>query len=176
MSVTVFVDTNVLLYARDSSEPKKQRLAEAWLSHLWRERSGRLSVQVLAEFYVNATRKLDPGMPPEEAWDDVRSLMTWRPQQTDVATLELGREIERRYRIGWWDSLIVAAAQLQGCAVLLSEDFQDGAVFGGVTVRSPFSLAMEEAAADYSVADRPRELHRGRGRPARSQPVTRRSA
>jgi predicted nucleic acid-binding protein len=67
MSDNVFVDTNILLYARDASEPEKQAAASARLDELWAARTGRLSVQVLNEFFVNATRKLDPGLTPEEA-------------------------------------------------------------------------------------------------------------
>ena len=72
----VFVDTNVFLYARDAGEAAKQPHAAAWLVYLWREQIGRTSVQVLSEYYVNVTRKLNPGLPAEEAWDDVEALLT----------------------------------------------------------------------------------------------------
>ena len=172
MTAPVFVDTNVLLYARDASEPAKQPRADEWLRHLWREQLGRTSVQVLSEYYVNVTRKLDPGLSGEEAWDDVRALLTWRPQAIDAPLIVHGREIERRYQLSWWDSLVIAAAQAQGCALLLSEDFQDGAVYGGVAVRSPFTLALGEDAAVYTVAARA-ESRRPRGRPRGSTRRTR---
>lgn len=168
MSVPVFVDTNVLLYARDAGEPGKQPRAAEWLEYLWREQLGRTSVQVLSEYYVNVTRKLDPGLPREEAWDDVQALLSWRPQPIDTDTLLRGHEIEARYRLGWWDSLIVAAAQLQGCAILLTEDLQEGAVLGGVTVRSPFSFRVEDAATSrYDVTARSRKA--GPPRPTRQR-------
>jgi len=163
MTVPVFVDTNVLLYARDASEPAKQRLAGAWLEHLWRHRLGRTSTQVLSEYYVNLTRKLDPGLPAEDAWDDVTALMAWNPRPVDRALLVRGRAIESRYRLSWWDSLIVAAAQMEECAVLLTEDLQDGAAFDGVTVRSPFTLSAAEPRAGYALAP-PVSRHRPRGR------------
>lgn len=147
MSEPIFVDTNVLLYARDASEPLKQPKAAAWLAFLWRERLGRTSVQVLSEYYQNVTRKLRPGLAAEDAWDDVRALMTWRPEPVDDDLLRLGREVESRYRIGWWDSLAVAAARRQGCAILLTEDLQHGMDFGGVTVRNPFEFEVREAQA-----------------------------
>lgn len=168
MTGPVFVDTNVLLYAKDASEGEKQVRAADWLTHLWRERTGRTSVQVLSEFYYNATRKLTPGLAPEEAWDDVQELLTWRPQQVDAALLRRGREIQRRYRLSWWDCLVVGAAQLQDCGLLLTEDLQDGAVYGGVAVRSPFKLAIGEAAAAYRVPPAAVTRHRGPGRPART--------
>lgn len=165
MIAPVFVDTNVLIYARDSGEPAKQPRASAWLRHLWQERAGRTSVQVLSEYYVNVTRKLVPGLSREEAWDDAVALLAWRPQVIDSALLQSGHEIEQRYRLSWWDSLVVAAAQCQGCALLLSEDFQDGAVYGDVTVRSPFTLSLGEDTAAYVVARSVAPARRPRGRP-----------
>lgn len=165
MIAPVFVDTNVFLYARDAAEAAKQPRAAAWLEYLWREQIGRTSVQVLSEYYVNVTRKLNPGLPAEEAWDDVEALLTWNPQAVDDALLRRGREIETRYRLGWWDSLVVGAAQLQGCALLLTEDLQDGGVFGSVAVRSPFTLRLEQAASIYAVTPGVVRRHPPRGRP-----------
>ncbi len=165
MIAPVFVDSNVFVYARDTRDAVKQTRAAEWLSYLWRERAGRISTQVLSEYYVTVTRKLDPGLPPEEAWDDVQALLTWRPHPIDAAVLSRGREVELRYRLSWWDSLIVAAAQLQGCAVLLSEDMQDGAIYGDVTVRRPFPLAAHEERAMYVARPSATPTHPRRGRP-----------
>lgn len=169
MTALVFVDTNVLLYARDASESAKQARAAEWLEHLWREQAGRISVQVLSEYYVNVTRKLSPGLPHEEAWDDLEALMTWNPQAIDEALLRRGREIEQRYQLSWWDSLIVGAAQLQDCMVLLTEDLQDGAIYGSVRVRSPFTLTAEEMPAAYALEPRVARRHPARGRPKRTR-------
>jgi predicted nucleic acid-binding protein len=168
MTVPVFVDTNVFVYARDASEPSKQPIAIEWLDHLWRDQSGRTSIQVLSEYYVTVTRKLSPGLHADDAWDDVETLLSWRPAETNSALLRRGREVEQRYRLSWWDSLIVAAAQLQACAVLLSEDMQDGATYGAVTVRSPFSLRVAEEASAYRQV-RPTNQHRKRGRPKKAK-------
>lgn len=161
----LFVDTNVFLYARAASQPAKQRLAKAWVDHAWREQVGRISMQVLSEYYVNAIRKIDPPMLPADAWDDVTALMSWNPLPIDRAVVEAAHEVEERFGLSWWDCLIVAAAQLQGCSILLSEDLQDGAVLGGVTVRSPFTLAVSEAASAYRVAPALASRYRPRGRP-----------
>ena len=165
MTAPVFVDSNVIVYARDASDVVKQERAARWLAYLWRERVGRISTQVLSEYYVAVTRKLEPGLPAQEAWDDVQALLTWRPYPIDAAVLARGREVELRYRLSWWDSLIVAAAQLQGCAVLLSEDMQDGAVYGGVTIRSPFTLAVQEELSTYLTTAAAPRTHPARGRP-----------
>lgn len=164
----LFVDTNVFLYARQAGEPAKQKLALAWIDRAWRDQSGRTSVQVLSEYYVNVTHKIDPPRDPHDAWDDVNALLTWNPHPVDRALLEAGRNVQARYRLSWWDSLIVAAAQLQGCALLLTEDMQDGASYGGVMVRSPFTLAVSEAASAYHAAPAVASRHRPRGRPRKA--------
>ena len=167
MTGPCFVDANVFVYAADPRDPSKQARCRQWIAGLWQERLGRTSVQVLSEYYAVATRKLSPRFPPERAWDYVKELLAWRPQPVDEALLKRAREIEQRWRLSWWDCLVVGAAQLQDCALLLSEDFHDGAAFGGVIVRSPFKLAVEEPQAGYAVATTARPRHRPRGRPKR---------
>lgn len=171
MTELVFVDANVLIYARDRAEPQKQGRAAEWLAHLWLEARGRTSMQVLSEFYVTVTRKLAARVAPEEAWEEAKTFLAWRPQPVDEALLERTHEVERRWRLSWWDAMIVAAAQLQGCAVLLTEDLHDGAVYGGVTVRSPFTLTVREPVASYAAGSRPRDRHRPRGRPRKPERV-----
>jgi predicted nucleic acid-binding protein len=169
MTGPCFVDANVFVYARDARVAPKRARAEQWIAHLWQEHAGRTSVQVLSEYYAVATRKLTPRVPSGEAWEDVEALFSWRPQPIDEALLNRAHEIEQRWRLSWWDSMVVGAAQLQDCALLLSEDLHDGAVFGGVTVRSPFTLAAEEPRPGYAVAPAARTRHRPRGRPKRLQ-------
>jgi predicted nucleic acid-binding protein len=166
MSATVFVDTNVFVYARDAGERRKQPLAAEWLRKLWVEQRGRTSMQVLSEYYATVTRKLDPGLAPDEAWEDVRALLAWEPQDIGRDVMLRGREIERRYLLSWWDSLVVAAAQLQNCSVLLTEDLQRGLVCGTVTIKDPFTEGVAEETSVY--APKPVSRHRPRGRP-RSQ-------
>lgn len=167
MTASVFVDTNILLYAADAREPAKQAQAQAWIDHLWVERSGRTSMQVISEFYFNVKRAGRGVIDAGEAWDIAASYLAWSPQVIDAALMRKAREIEGRWRLSWWDSLVVAAAQFQDCTLLLTEDLQDGAVFGGVTVRSPFKLDLHEPEATYAVTPATRARHRSRGRPAR---------
>ena len=93
MSENSFVDTNVLVYSRDLSEPEKQPQALAWMNHLWSTRTGRTGFQVLQEFYVTVTQKLVPGLDQETAREDVRSLLAWGPtrQWTDESWRVHGR-------------------------------------------------------------------------------------
>lgn len=137
----VFVDTNVLVYARDSREPRKQQRAEEWLAHLWRHHIGRLSLQVLQEYYVSVTQKLKPGMERDAARRDVRDLWHWIPASSPVALLEAAWTLQDQFPLSWWDALIVASAQLSGCETLLSEDFQHGQQFGTLRVSNPFKAA-----------------------------------
>lgn len=167
MTAAVFVDTNVLVYARDASETDKQPAAAQWLEQLWIEQRGRTSIQVLNEYYVTVTRKLRPGMAPDEAWDDVEALLAWEPRAIDADLLRRARDIERRHGTSWWDAMIVAAAQLQSCTLLLTEDLQDGWSCDGVTVRNPFTTRVADEAARYAATPAPRSRHRRPGRPRR---------
>lgn len=139
MSAKRFVDTNILLYAKDSSETAKQPIAEALIRELWETRSGCLSVQVLNEYYVNATQKLKPGLTQAEAWADLDALQAWEPVPVDFALLTRGFQIQSRYRLSWWDSLIVAAAVDSNCKEILSEDLASGQVYDGVIAVNPFA-------------------------------------
>lgn len=138
MAARVFVDANVLVYGRDASESPKQALAMEWMAYLWSEKAGRLSFQVLAEFYVTVTTKLQPGLDLKRARDDVRALFAWRPIQIDARVVEGAWLIQDRYKFSWWDALIVSAAQVGGCRYLLSEDFQEHQSIGDLTVMNPF--------------------------------------
>jgi len=169
MTGPCFVDANVFVYTRDARDPLKRDRAQQWIEVLWRDRLGRTSTQAISELYVVATRKL--GIAPERAWVYAERFLAWNPQPVDEALLRRAREIELRYKLSWWDSMIVAAAQLQDCVLLLTEDLQDGAAFGAVTVRSPFTLEVREAAATYAVERRARSLHRPRGRPRRGAEI-----
>jgi predicted nucleic acid-binding protein len=144
MSETVFVDTNVLLYARDASEPVKQPCARAWLDALWELQRGRLSYQVLNEYYVAATRKLQPGLARESARADVRDLMAWRPVGVDSALLEDAWWLEARFSLSFWDSLIVAGARAAGCRYMLTEDLQHGQDLDGLAVVDPFAVEPQD--------------------------------
>jgi predicted nucleic acid-binding protein len=161
-----FVDANVLVYSLDPRDSVKQARAAEWLERLWGQRTGRTSVQVLVEFYTVATRKLAPHLSNDDAWEEATRYFAWSPRQIDVPLVARARDIERRYGISWWDSMVVAAALLQDCQVLLTEDLQDGMVFGTLAVRSPFSSVLEEPAAAYHLPP-PAPLHRPRGRPKR---------
>ena len=136
--MTTFVDTNVLVYARDISEPDKQPLAHDWMEHLWRTGTGRTSMQVLNEYYVTVTRKLSPGLDQTDARNDIRDLGAWRPATIGPFTIATAWDLEDRFSLSWWDSLVVASALELGCDRLLTEDLEDGQEIDQLVVTNPF--------------------------------------
>lgn len=143
MSVRFFVDTNLLVYSRDASEPEKQQQAMKWMTRLWHDRSGRVSYQVLQEFYITVVQKLDPGLPADSARMDVRSLMSWQPIPPSAAVMERAWAIQDRYGLPWWDSLIVSAAQTADCHYLLTEDLQENQLLEDLRIINPFKTEPE---------------------------------
>lgn len=137
MADLVFTDTNILLYAVDRTNPVKQSRAALWLDSLWQSGSGRLSWQVLNEFYVNAVRKM--GAPPDDARQRVELFSNWRPVDMSLGLAQRAWAWADASQVSHWDSLIVAAAERAGCRWLLSEDFQEGRKFGDMTVVNPFT-------------------------------------
>ena len=137
MSAPVFVDTNVFIYAVDQADLKKQNAARLWRAELWKSRRGRVSFQVLHEFFVKVTQKWPASR--DDARAEVRDLLTWQPVVLDAAILERAWKIQERYQLSFWDSLIVATAKAAGCGYLLTEDLQAGQNLDGVVVVNPFS-------------------------------------
>src|ERR1700688_1370612 len=136
MTASVFVDTNVFLYALDRADLKKQHAARAWREELWKNRLGRISFQVLHEFYVKASQKWPESR--DEARAEVKDLLAWRPVAVDATILERGWELQDRYQLSFWDALILAAAKSIGCRYLLTEDLQTNQELDGILVVSPF--------------------------------------
>lgn len=136
----VFVDTNILACARDLREPAKQAIAQRWLRTLAERRTGRLSWQVLCEFYSVATHPKKLAATSAQARADVIALQVWNPCPVDGVLLEAAWRLSDRYRLGWRDALVVAAARRCECEILLSEDLHDGLVVDGVLrILDPFS-------------------------------------
>lgn len=139
---TVFVDTNVLLYAQDPRDPGKQVAAAGWLARCWRDGSGRLSTQVLHEMYANLLR-VAPRLGVQAARALVARYRAWRPWVVDDATVDLAWRLQDRHAFHYWDALMVAAAQQQGCRWLLSEDLQHGQRVDELQVVNPFVAGPE---------------------------------
>ncbi|MFN2323304.1 MAG: PIN domain-containing protein [Trueperaceae bacterium] len=132
-----FVDTDVLVYAFDASEPAKQARALELLAD--EDADLVLSAQVLNEFYWVATRKLSPPLALEVAHEVVRELSLGRVVSVDADLVDRAIELSRTHGLALWDAGVVVAAQTAGCGVLWTEDLSAGQRFDGVVVRDPFA-------------------------------------
>lgn len=138
MTERAFVDSNVLVYAHDRGAGERHEIARELVVQLWRDRAGIVSTQVLQETYVNLRRKAANPLGPGEARELVSDYLAWHVVVNDGASVIAAIDLEERYRISFWDALIVAAANAAGADVLLSEDLSHGQRYGSVTVRDPF--------------------------------------
>jgi predicted nucleic acid-binding protein len=132
-----FIDTNILLYSisRDPAEASKRDIAVALLD----DANIALSVQVLQEFYVQATRATRPdALAHEIAVGLMRTWLRFKVQETTLPVMINALEIKVRYGLSYWDAAVVAAARALGCRELLSEDMSHGREVEGVTINNPF--------------------------------------
>jgi predicted nucleic acid-binding protein len=137
MSDVVFVDTNILIYAHDADAGIKRERAVEKLRQLWETGGGRLSVQVLQEFYVNVTRKLTTRVARSTAREVVNTYSAWVREPITPETVLRATDIAELSQLSFWDALIVAAAEQAGADQLLSEDLNDGQAIAGIEVVNP---------------------------------------
>ena len=133
-----FVDTNVLLYSVSTAAEDRSKLQTA-LS-LLDSKELVLSVQVLQEFYIQATRNNKPGqLTHEQAILLIESFLLRYPVQAmTVSLMRSALAAKERYRISYWDAAVIEAARASGCDTVLTEDLNDGQDYGGVRVANPF--------------------------------------
>ena len=137
MKVPVFFDTNVLIYSisADPAETEKRQRA----TELLRRDDGALSIQVLQEFYTQATRPTRPHrLSHEMAADLIKAWTRFPLQELTLALFERALEITARHRFSYWDSAIIAAARALGCRELYTEDISHGRIVDGVEIVNPF--------------------------------------
>ena len=138
MTAKVFVDSNILVYAHDVDSGAKHTTSKRWIAQLWDAGNGYLSTQVLQEFYFSVTRKIKKPLPPREARVIVRDFSLWVRSLLTPATVVRASEICEDWQISFWDGMILAAAEQEGAAELLSEDMSHGQTIAGVKIRNPF--------------------------------------
>lgn len=134
----VFLDTNILVYAHDAHSPGKQSAAEHLIVESLRSGTGVISAQVLAEFFVTVTRKIRQTMPARRAREEIALLSNLEVVETDATLILRAADVSMRWKVSFWDALILAAAERAGCGTVYSEDLADGQAYGSVTVRNPF--------------------------------------
>ncbi|MDN5344331.1 MAG: hypothetical protein PWQ18_442 [Clostridia bacterium] len=142
MSAKIFVDTNVMVYAYDRSEPEKQDQALRVLEFLAKRKIGAISAQVLAEFFVTVTRKIQQPLTVELAYQRVQNyLASWTVLDlTGLIIIEAARGV-REFQLSYWDAQIWATARLNQISIVLSEDFNSGSTLEGVSFVNPFNDA-----------------------------------
>ena len=131
-----FVDTDVLVYAVDSADPRKRAAARSLLEEAAADLV--ISAQVLSEFYVVVTRRLATPMSEEHAAAAVDELASLPTVVIDAELVRDGIAIRREAKLSFWDGLVVAAARAAGCDTLMTEDLATRSTIAGVRIENPF--------------------------------------
>ena len=134
----VFLDTNIIIYAYDSSAGKKHEVAREILTGLWDSGLGVISTQVLQEFFINVTKKIPKPIDIDLAKGIIGDFLKWDVVVNDGESLLDAIDILVEYKYSFWDSMIIQAAVKGGAELLLTEDLEDGKVVKGVKIRNPY--------------------------------------
>jgi predicted nucleic acid-binding protein len=134
-----FVDTNILVYAHDRSAGIKHLRAQRLLEQLWESGQGVLSTQVLQELCFNLRRKAGNPLPVDEVRILIREYSTWEIVTNTPESVLMALDVEMRYRVSFWDALILQAAAFSGASILYSEDLAAGQHYGSIQVVNPLA-------------------------------------
>ena len=140
MPDSVFFDTNILVYAFDKDDPKRQDIAAALLDENLKLGRATMSLQVLQEFFVVTTSKIKSPLTPAMARALVCDFLHHRVVEPSAVHLLKAIDISMAHRLSFWDGLILAAASEAGCRYLYSDDLQHGAKLAGVEIINPFKV------------------------------------
>ena len=138
MSDKCFVDTNILVYSQDRAAGDKCSRAQVLINALWEDRNGVISTQVLQELHIALRRRLKSPMSAVEAAEILRDYSEWQVVVNNRESIFRAIDIETRYKISFWDALILQAAEQAGAKTVYSEDLSHGARYAGVQVVNPF--------------------------------------
>ncbi|MBW2433979.1 MAG: PIN domain-containing protein [Deltaproteobacteria bacterium] len=139
MSDSAFLDTNILVYAYDEHEPKKQKKAQYILTAGIDQENIVVSVQVLSEFFNVVTRHIRKPMSADEAQEIINTLSILPVQELDLTMVNRAIDTHKTYQISFWDSMIISAAERAGCTMIISEDLSHGQTYHNMVVRNPFT-------------------------------------
>ena len=138
MNDKFFLDTNIFVYMFDARAAEKAEKARRLIKQAVSTRKGVVSQQVVQEFFNLAFRKFQPAMTLAEAEDYLSTVFQPLLVVQSIQTYKEALQLQSRYRLPWYDSVIVAAAQERGCEILYTEDFQYEQRFGELQVKNPF--------------------------------------
>ena len=133
-----FIDTNILVYAYNSSAGGKQAKAQTLLTNLWNYGNGCLSVQVFQEFYNVVTRKIPEPLAVENAALIIEDLANWDYHVPDVDDILEAINIQQRNNLSFWDAMIIHSAKMMKCEIIWSEDLNNGQSYERIKVVNPF--------------------------------------
>lgn len=135
---SIFVDTNILVYAYDASAGEKHEVAKKEIAALWDSGRGLISTQVLQELHVTLTKKVPKPISPSLSRQIVQDLLQWKVIVNEGPSILEAIEVQQKHGLSFWDALVVQAAIKGGADVLLSEDFEVGRLIDRLTIRNPF--------------------------------------
>jgi predicted nucleic acid-binding protein len=139
MNGKCFVDTNILVYAHDRSGGLKHQRASTLIEGLWNSGRGVLSTQVLQEVCVNLRRKAGNPLSAKEVRLMIEDYVAWEVVTNTPESVLRALDIEARYKISFWDALIIDAAQTADASILYSEDLATGQRYGSIQVVNPLT-------------------------------------
>jgi len=138
MKDKIFVDTNILIYAHDLDAGIKHDVAASIIEELWENENGVISIQVLQEFYVNVTKKIPKPLSYSHARGIIENYISWHIETIKADDVLRASEIEERYQLSFWDSLIIASACRAKVIKVLTEDLNHGQTIEGILIENPF--------------------------------------
>ncbi len=132
-----FVDTNILVYAYDTTNTEKHQRALNLISELWDSRLGCLSIQVLQEFYVTLTQKIPNPLKPQDTSQIIEDLGQWRLHKPELNSIVEAIHIQQQNKISFWDAMIICSAKKLGCKIVWTEDLIANQLYEGLKVVNP---------------------------------------
>lgn len=134
----LFIDTNILVYAYDTSAGPKHEKASALIQDLWDNGTGSISTQVLQEFALIVSKKIPNPLSLETTAQIVEDLLKWEVIINDGQAVLDALALQQRYSFSFWDSLIVTAAIRSSAHTLISEDMSNKQQIQGILIHNPF--------------------------------------
>lgn len=138
MTADCFLDTYVLIYAYDLEAQDKHQKAKDIVYSFWNDRGALISTQVLQEFYVNVTSKIPHPLSLATARSIIEQYQVWPVITNTTESVVRASEIQERYQLSFWDSLIISSAEKGGAKTILSEDFSHDQSIVGIRIQNPF--------------------------------------
>lgn len=138
MSADCFLDTNILIYAYDLQAETKHQVAKNIVWYWWQHRGALISTQVLQEFYVNVTSKIPQPLSLATARSIIEQYQVWPVITNTIENVIRASDIQERYQLSFWDSLIISSAEKGGARTILSEDLSHHQYIAGICIQNPF--------------------------------------